>query len=469
MLHNKIGIKVPKLLLLGIAFIIFQNHLRSEKHVQGEMGYRNNSLIETHYENPGAELQIPPQPDDYYQKNFLRYGDFVYHNNIKTVLFNRKGWEFSPSIIELNTDEKLVLRFDDLDADFKNYYYTIIHCDALWNPSDLMEYEYIEGFYQDLINNYFFSRNTRVAFTNYHLEFPNHNMKPLVSGNYILKVFVDGDPDNVALTRRFMVFEQRLAIEATVKQATNLNFRDTKQEIDFIINTSQFRISNPYQELKVVLTQNGRWDNAIYNLQPRLVQGNQLIYDYEDGNLFAGGNEFRNFDTKSLRYRSLRIREISPSSRGWDVHLQPDRNRRFLRYTTTPDINGKFLIKTDDYHDDILESDYTWVYFTLPHHEPMTNGNIYILGELTDWNFTSMNRMEYNYQDSQYEQRLLLKQGYYNYKYAFLEDGKDVADVTLFEGSHSITENDYTIFVYYRKPGDLFESLVGVRHVNSAL
>jgi hypothetical protein len=294
-------------------------------------------------------------------------------------------------------------------------------------------------------------------------------MKPLVSGNYILKVFVDGDPDNVALTRRFMVFEQRLAIEATVKQATNLNFRDTKQEIDFIINTSQFRISNPYQELKVVLTQNGRWDNAIYNLQPRLVQGNQLIYDYEDGNLFAGGNEFRNFDTKSLRYRSLRIREISPSSRGWDVHLQPDRNRRFLRYTTTPDINGKFLIKTDDYHDDILESDYTWVYFTLPHHEPMTNGNIYILGELTDWNFTSMNRMEYNYQDSQYEQRLLLKQGYYNYKYAFLEDGKDVADVTLFEGSHSITENDYTIFVYYRKPGDLFESLVGVRHVNSAL
>jgi hypothetical protein len=464
MLQTKNGIKVPISFLTF--FFLFSTNLSYGAEKDDS---RSNSLINQIKLEPHNSVQIPPQPDEYYQRDYLRYGDFVYHNNINSVLFNRKGWEFSPSIIELNTDEKLVLQFDDLDADFKNYSYTIIHCDALWSPSNLVEYEFIEGFYQDLIDSYSFSRNTRVPFTHYTLEFPNANMKPLVSGNYILKVFVDGDPDNVALTRKFMVFEQRLAIEATIKQATNLYYRDTKQELDFIINTSLYPISNPYQDLKVVITQNGRWDNAIFNLKPRLVQGNQLIYDYEDGNLFPGGNEFRNFDTRSLRYRSLRVREINSTSHGWDVFLYPDRNRRFLRYTTDPDINGRYLIKTDDYNDDILESDYTWVYFSLPHPEPMVNGNIYILGGLTDWNFTAENRMEYNYQDSQYEQRLLLKQGYYNYQYAFLEDGKDKADVSLFEGSHSIAENDYTILVYYRKPGDLFESLVGIRHINSGI
>jgi hypothetical protein len=430
---------------------------------------RNFSSINLPENKNQSEVENQPPTDDYYQSDFMRYGDFVYTNNVKSILFNRKGWELTPPIIELNSGEKLELRFDDLDGDFKNYAYTIIHCNALWQPSGLMEYEYIQGFYEDRINTYSFSRNTRVGYTHYHLEFPNSNMRPIISGNYILKVFRDGNPDNLVFTRRFMVFEQNLTIDAKVKQAVNLRYRDIMQEIDFTINTSLYPISNPFRDLKVVITQNGRWDNAIYGIQPRLVQGNMLIYDHEDVNLFMGGNEFRNFDTKSLRYRSLRIKEINPISQGWEVLLLPDRNRRFLRYTTSNDINGRFLIKNDDYPDDMLESDYTWVHFALPAPNPMADGNVYVMGELTGWSYTSANRMEYNYRDSQYELRLLLKQGFYDYKYAFLEDGSEKADPSVFEGSHSVTENEYAIFVYFRKPGDLFDSLIGVHHFISGI
>ena len=425
--------------------------------------------------NPGINISathttdFQPPGDDYYQEDFMRYGDYSYANNIKSIMFNRKGWELSPAVIDLNSPDRLILQFDDLDADFKNYSYTIIHCNALWQPTNLMEYEFIDGFYEDRINEYAFSRNTRVGFTHYSLEFPNANMRPLLSGNYILKVFVNGNRNDVVFTRRFMVFEQRVSISASVRQATNLNYRDIKQEIDFTINTSAFSIANPYRDMKVVLTQNGRWDNAIFDLQPRLVQGNQLIYDYEDGNLFMGGNEFRNFDTKSLRYRTMNVEEINPIPAGWEVILRPDRNRRFLRYTTDRDINGQFLIKTEDYQDNTLESDYAWVHFTLPHANPKSNGNVYLIGELTGWNFTFDNRMEYNYRDSRYELKLLLKQGYYNYQYAFLEDGSSRADVSVFEGSHSITENDYTIYVYYRKPGEIHDSLIGIQHINSGI
>ncbi|TVQ09011.1 MAG: DUF5103 domain-containing protein [Bacteroidetes bacterium] len=430
---------------------------------------RNNSLIAERQTELNETTEFQPPGSDYYEDDYLRYSDFVYVNNIKSVLFNRKGWELSPPIIEFNSAEQLILRFDDLDADFKNYAYTIVHCDAMWQPSGLMEYEYIEGFYEDRISEYSFSINTRVPFSHYSLEFPNPNMKPKLSGNYLLKVFIDGNREDVVLTRRFMVFEQRVTIDATVKQATNLNYRDTKQEIDFSVNTSLYPISNPYRDLKVLITQNGRWDNAIYGLQPRLVQGNMLIYDYEDRNLFQGGNEFRNFDTKSLRHRSLNIEEINAISNGWEVRLRPDRNRRFLRYTTRDDINGRFLIKTEDYSDDLLESDYAWVYFVLPHNNPLPDGNIYVMGALTDWIFSSRNKMEYNYRDSRYELRLLLKQGFYDYQYIYLEDGTDVGDESVFEGTHSITENDYTIYIYYRKPGDIYDSLIGIQHINSGI
>ncbi len=430
---------------------------------------RKNSSLKPTFNNNQDTTENQPPTVDYYEENYLRYGDFVYGNNIKTVLFNRKGWEFSPPIIEFNSSETLELRFDDLEADYKNFAYTIIHCNALWQPSNLMDFEYIEGFTEGRIENYAFSRNTRVPFTHYYLEFPNRDMQPKISGNYILKVFHEGNPEDVVFTRKFMVFEEKVIIDATVKQATNLNHRDTKQEVDFTINTELYPVSNPYRDLKIILTQNGRWDNAIDNLQPKLVQGHMLIYDYQDGNLFEGGNEFRNFDIKSLRHRSLNIQEINSIANGWEVFLMPDESRRFMRYTTRSDINGHFLITTDDYSDDMLESDYAWVNFTLPHTPPLANGNVYVVGGLTDWNLTTKNRMEYNYRDEVYELRLLLKQGFYDYQYIYLEDGTNTGEVSLFEGSHSIAENDYTIYVYYRKPGDMYDSLIGIHHLNSAI
>jgi hypothetical protein len=421
-------------------------------------------------EKQSQAIKMPdnqPPGTDYYEKSFLRFGDFVYQNNIKSILFSRKGWEFSPPIIEFNSTETLVLMFDDLDADYKNYAYTIIHCDALWQPSDMMNYEYIEGFPEDRITEYAFSRNTRVSFTNYYLEFPNSNMRPKLSGNYILKVFVEGNTENVVFTRKFMVFSQNVSIEASVKQATNLNHRASMQEIDFTINTSTYNISNPYRDLRVIITQNGRWDNAIIGLQPRLVQGNLLIYDYEDGNLFMGGNEFRNFDHKSLRHRSLNVESIQSVRNGWEITLMQDRSRQFMVYTSQGDINGKFLIQTDDYQDDVLEADYAWVNFSLAKDKPLTNGNVYIMGQLTDWNLSTANKMEYNYRDAKYEARLMLKQGFYDYQYVFLEDGKDVADVSQFEGSHSIAENEYTIYIYHRRPGEVYDRLIGIHHANS--
>ncbi len=415
------------------------------------------------------ESKRSPEKETKVIKDFFLFGDFIHKNNIQTVLFNKKGFEMAPPLIRMGTNEKLVLRFDDLDADYKNYYYTIIHCDAHWQPSPLQQYEYIEGFYEDQIRDYSRSINTRVPYTHYYLEFPNHDLRPTKSGNYILKVFLDGDRENIAFTRRFMIFEQQLQVEGQARQADLVRYRDTKHQVTFSINSPNYRIDNPFQDIRIVITQNGRWDNAIKDLSPRSVRGNQLIYDYDVETLFEAGNEFRDFDIRSLRHLSARVADISTSSRHNDVFLLPDQRRKYRRYTSREDINGKFQIKNYDAADDMLEGDYAHVHFRLPMETPLASGGIYIMGELTDWQFSERNQMTYNYNEKEYEIELLLKQGYYNYLYAFKEDSESEASLDFIEGSHSETENDYTVFIYHRQPGALHDRLIGIKHLNSSL
>lgn len=420
-------------------------------------------------DNSGSEFRFNSQNQNKDIKDFFLHGDYVYSNNIQTILFYKKGWEMAPPHIRFGSDERLVLMFDDLDAGYKDYYYTIIHCDAYWTPTNLQPFEYIDGFYEDMIRDYARSINTVVPYTQYYLEFPSFNLKPRLSGNYLLKVYLYGNPDEVVFTRKFMVFEQQVAIEGDVRQATLVRYRDTHQQLSFAINTLNYYISNPGQDMKLVITQNGRWDNAIIGIQPRMIRGNRFVYDHEQDLLFEGGNEFRHFDFRSLRFLSERLGDISSSPRHWEVFLLNDPLRSNGRYTSEGDINGKYNIRTVDFNDDMLESDYAWVYFSLPMDAPVDNSTVHVMGALTDWNLVRDNEMTYNSRQRKYETSLLLKQGYYNYQYAVLENGSSKARLADLEGNFSEAENDYSIYVYHRQPGTLYDRLIGIRHFNSGI
>ena len=209
----------------------------------------------------------------------------------------------SPPLIKMNTGEKLKLTFDDLDADGKEYSYTIIHCDANWQQSDIEKYEYIDGYEEDYIYDFQYSANTIVQFTHYELLFPTDDLKPELSGNYILKVYFDHE-DSLYFTRRFMIVDQQVAIEGRVKQATVIEDRNYKQEVDFEVLAQNYTIVNPYRDMKVIIQQNGRWDNAVTDLKPKMVINGKLDFNYDAENVFDGGNEFRALNLKSLKYNA---------------------------------------------------------------------------------------------------------------------------------------------------------------------
>jgi len=406
--------------------------------------------------------QSPTAPRD-----FFLHGDYVHDPKIHTVLFFKEGLEQSQPHIRFQSEETLQLIFDDLSLSSRNFYYTIIHFDAHWQPSPLQQFEYIDGFNEGVIDNYTRSINTIVPYTQYRLQIPNETMRPRLPGNYLLKVYLNSDPRQVVFTRRFVIFEQLITIESSVRPATLVQFRNTHQQIRFEINTQHYPISNPNRDLRVVILQNGRWDNAIRGVQPRSILGSQLIFDNDNRLLFEAGNEFRRFDIRTLRFRSERVDQIVETHRQKEIFLRPDRIRAFSPYLTERDINGRFEINTHDAADAHLESDYATVHFRLPANQEFPNARVHVIGSLTGWAITPRNQLHFNAGSRAYELSLLLKQGFYNYKYILVDKQTSKATFAETEGNFSITENDYTILVYHRQPGTLFDRLIGISHQNS--
>jgi len=243
---------------------------------------------------------------------------------------------------------------------------------------------------------------------------------------------------------------------------------NTKQEVDFAIDYKNYTIANPYNDLKIVITQNDRWDNAINDLKPKYVKDKLLDYNYTEGNTFNGGNEFRHFDIKSIQFISDRLDKVTTDSLGYEVTLKPDIRRSFTVYSTMVDINGRKLIKTDDAIKNAdIESEYAYIHFTLPYYESISTGNIYIFGALTDWHYQKEAIMTYNNKLSEYEGTLYLKQGYYNYEYVLLKNNETEGDETFMEGNHYETENDYTIYVYNQEQGTSYDKLIAVKRMNT--
>lgn len=407
--------------------------------------------------------------EDYYGSEFLRYENHTYKKNIKTVQLNNKAAEMSSPMIRFNTDDQLKFGFDDLNAGYQTYNYTIVHCNADWNPSDLSYNEYVNGFTDNPLNEYSYSAGlTTQKYTHYTLYFPNENLIILKPGNYLLKVYMNTNQDDLIITRRFMVYENDLTPETSFKMGSSLSDALQKQGINIDLRYAGYDIRNP-DDIKLVVMQNERTDNALTTLTPTFFRDRELVYESSDEKTeFNGGSEFRNFDIKTIRSRSEHLSKISEENGHVQVYLNSDEVRGTQRYSQVPDINGNFLIKIQEGTISDVEADYCYVHFFLPYPAPQVNGNMYILGGLTDWQCNSNSKMNYNYERRGYECVMYLKQGYYNYEYVILSDNSNIADEAPVEGSHHETENDYTIFIYYRPPAQTYDKLIGVKRINSA-
>lgn len=394
------------------------------------------------------------------------YNDYTYIPEIKTVeLYNLEKAQSFP-IINFKSGDQLILKFDDLRGGNRNLYYTFVHCDAEWNPSSLTPIDYLESFSEDRINEYRISFNTYQAYTHYELKIPSQTVIPKLSGNYLLKVYEDGDVNRLLLTKRFFVVNTRVGINAQIVQSNVVAERHKRQKINFTISHPGLDIQNPYQEIRAIVMQNARADKQIVNNRPLFVRNNQLIYSDVKTNDFEAGNEFRRIDTRSLRFKSQTTYNITLDSL-YHVTLYADPNWNTSTYTTQYDENGDFFVINQDGHTPDYDGDYSWVDFTLNAERPDANGYAYIVGKFNNYQKNAESRMDYDTEKKQFYKRMLIKQGVIDYHYVWADFEGNIIDDNAFDGSFFETENDYQILVYYRQPGSRYEELISYSTLNS--
>lgn len=397
----------------------------------------------------------------------LIFNNTIFNKNIQTVLLHKTGFEMSEPIILLNSDEKLHLSFDEINiSEIKNYKYTIQHCNTFWEASELLKSQYLEGFFEDYINNYEFSLNTTVHYIHYKLEFPNEYVRILKSGNYVIKVYEE-DEDDLIFTRRFKVLNSKINVDAKIRPAEKFDERREKQEIGFTLFTNNLSVQNPEKEIIVIVQQNGRQDNMISVLKPVRNFGNELDYYFNQKTIFDGGNEFRNFDFKTLKYNSENIESIEYFEDIYHIYLKEDRLKAASVYSFEHDINGKRVIRNIDGKKDEIEADYCWVYFFLPCKLENIKGSVYVMGEFSDWLLKEENKLTYNFKRLRFEGKILLKQGYYNYQYVVKNDINNFVDLSLTEGNHAETTNEYALYVYFLEPGVYYHQLIGYQKISA--
>lgn len=391
----------------------------------------------------------------------------IFDQDILSVKITNQDAQFGLPIITLNSNEKFKLVFDDLEQYDRYLKYTLIHCTHDWQFSELNPIEYLDGFMEDEVVNYTFSFNTIQHYTHYELIFPTDLLRITKSGNYLLVVY-DTDINHPVLTRRVMVMEpSTVGISARVEPATDVTYKETKQQVDFIVYSGNYIVRNPALYLHATIIQNGRWDNAIMGLTYRSLKPGEFSFQYENLNktLFSGGSEFRRFDIRTLRNLSDRIVSINFKDRINQAYVMEDVARPLGAYETDPTLQGACYWKNNDFRGENTE-DYVLTHFSLKSDYDLSKGDVYVFGELTDWNLDSDAKLTYNPNTRYWETSLYLKQGFYNYQYVYVPKGSTVIDETYIEGSHWQTQNSYTVLIYLREEGTSYDKLIGTTTIN---
>lgn len=392
--------------------------------------------------------------------------DSSWSEKVKTVTLYKNGVELEAPVLLLGSADRLLLRFDVLDAEAGNFRWRIRHCDSQWRVDDLETNEFITGFAEGAVDNYNSSFTTLTAYNNYYQYIPAEYSQLLLSGNYIVEVVPQDEPDSIVLTKRFWVTENSLKVEAAASAPYDGgNIKRLRQVEVTVDNDADYQgdllqpTLNP-EYLHVVVRQNGRMDTE-RELKIGGYSRGALCYWQHEENIFEGGNTFRYFDISNIRTAMYNVQQIEEIGREWYAILRPLEIRADKPFMTDVTLNGGMKVNVWDRTNKQTEADYVYVTFVLPCKQPYMSGSVHVVGALTDWRLDDHSRMEYDPSLRAYTLQLQLKQGYYAYQLIYLPLGEKRGKTSVLEGDHFEMQNDYTVWVYYRPPGERYDRLVG--------
>lgn len=392
--------------------------------------------------------------------------DGIFNERVRTVRVSTGDNYFVPPVAVLGTSDALTLSFDHLSDDREYLRWRVVRCDANWQPSTLAEAQWLDGFNESVIENYEFSGPTTVHYVHYTFDFPNDDIHPFLSGNYLIEVYQEDNPDDVWFQRRVMLSEQCAPVSAQVTTQTDIDYNEGHQQLSLSVDTERAGVADPFNDLTVMISQNGRGDNEVALRQPLRMSGTVSVYEHRDPLIFEAGNEYRRMEITDINYPGMGVEEMGYAWPYYHVTLTADTERASRPYLYDSTQHGRFFIRQTGSSDSDTEADYVVVHFALDIPE-IPDTMIFLDGDMTSRRFDDSSIMTFNRATGRYEKVLLLKQGAYNYQYLAVPPGASRGTASIIEGNKYQTSNEYLIKVYTRGPLDRTDRLISVTMINS--
>ena len=386
----------------------------------------------------------------------------IFDRRFRTLKTEVEDNFMSPPVIRLGTNDRILVKFDEIGEDNSYLEYRLIHCDADWQPSRLIESEYLEGFNSVRIEDYAYSTATFVHYVNYLIAFPNEELQIKHSGNYLLQVYDPERPEETLLQTRFQVTENRARIEGNVTSRTDMGHNTYWQQLAFEIDCQGIGEFNPYQDIIVYVTQNDREATKRRIMTPLRVSGDKIIYEHLNDLVFGASNEYRRFESVSNSFPGMRVDSLRYMGSNYHVWLKVDEPRQSASYSYDQTQHGRFLVREYNSTDSDIGADYITVHFLLECPE-LPAYDIYLDGEFTHDRMDKENQLTYDHRVGGYVAEVPLKQGAYNYQYVTRSRQTGEISTSTIEGDKYETLNEYGIAVYFRPPGARADRLISYR------
>ena len=392
----------------------------------------------------------------------------IFDEKIKSLQVRLDGNDFASPVAVLGSADRIRIDFDRIAEDRDFLRYSLVHCSARWQPSGLVDSEFLDGFNEGTIEDYDFSRATTVHYVHYSLTIPNEQVSPRLSGNYLLKIYSEDNPDDVLLQCRFMLCEMAAPIEASVSSRTDIDYNEANPQVNFIVDLERAEVDDPFNDLLAVVGQNGRLDNEVAIGHPLRLQGRKAVFEHLPKLIFEAGNEYRRFEIVSEQYPGMGVDYIDYFDPCRHYMLYVDTPRAGEPYSYDQTQHGRFFIRRADSQDGDVDADYGIVHFALDMPE-QPGTMIFIDGDLVQRRFGPESRMQYNAATGRYELSMLLKQGAYNYRYLAVPPGASRGYTGNIEGDNYQTVNEYDVKIYHRRRGERYDRLIGFTTTRSDL
>jgi hypothetical protein len=404
-------------------------------------------------ETINAPAKIPSNP------SLLLVNDQVpIPQSFKSMEFFRKGFRGSPPILRLDSNDRLILRFDELSTINGQFIVRFSHRNRNWEPSNVPENWLFDGISELTLQSGTMNTESRPNYFSYELEFPNRQFRFLSSGNFMLHIH-DFESNVELFSLPFFVTENEGDFE--IRSETIFNSGRSGEAGHQLFGTYFYPtfVEFPNIDLSTQFVQNRFWSTTKQPEQVNFVNQGEMSVRLTRPQLFPAYLSFNRLDVRQLSLQNPDIFDYNPGFTPERITLQTD-YFNFISEEASSAQNG-FGTPLNSPSARFIEAT-----FRFEDSGSLSNTDeVFLIGDFNQWTLSPAFRLRTNQTTRLREVTALIKQGTYSYKYV-TRDGDEIDLFFLNEGV-SAQPQEYSGFIYYRDPQYQYDRLLNVKVIST--